>query len=199
MKFVYPEGATPIDDISGLKLSWVKTQEDLNHVEVENISAATSKHLLKSIRTPSSWFNVPFLQKVHRDMFCDVWDWAGKFRTTQTCPGIKPYEIVAGLNSLCEDVKFWCDQNDMSMIEQAARVHHRLVYIHPFTNGNGRFSRLIADRYLKSGKCIFPTWPTEIGEEGQNRMDYINSLREADKGNIQPLIAFMKKFGAKEQ
>jgi hypothetical protein len=33
MKFTYPEGATPLDDISGLKPAWVKTQEDLNNIK----------------------------------------------------------------------------------------------------------------------------------------------------------------------
>ena len=31
--FEYPEGATPINDISGLQLSWVNTQGQLNRVE----------------------------------------------------------------------------------------------------------------------------------------------------------------------
>ncbi|HEV8052822.1 MAG TPA: mobile mystery protein B [Parachlamydiaceae bacterium] len=199
MKFICPEGATPIDDISDLIPSWVRTQEDLNQVEVENISNATGKYLLKSIKPPPKWFNVPFLQKIHHEIFIDVWDWAGKFRTTQTCPGMKPYEIIGALNILCQDVKFWYDQNDVTIIEQAARVHHRLVYIHPYSNGNGRFSRLVSDRYLKACKYLYPTWPAELGKDGQCRKNYIDSLREADKGNLEPLISFMKKYGAQEK
>jgi hypothetical protein len=57
-EFTYPEGATPLDDISGLKPAWIKTQEDLNNIEAENISNATSKYLLKTVRPPQQWFNV---------------------------------------------------------------------------------------------------------------------------------------------
>ena len=44
-QFKYPEGATPIDDISGLKLSWIHTQSHLNRAEAENISSAVDKYL----------------------------------------------------------------------------------------------------------------------------------------------------------
>lgn len=37
MKFSEPEGATPLDDISGLKVPWVNNRSDLNRVEAENI------------------------------------------------------------------------------------------------------------------------------------------------------------------
>ena len=74
MKFIYPEGATPLDDISGLKVLWVKTQEDLNRVEAENISIAANKYLLKSIGLPSHWFNISTLKQIHKDMFHEVWE-----------------------------------------------------------------------------------------------------------------------------
>lgn len=195
MKFIYPEGATPLDDISGLKPAWVKTQEDLNNIEAENISNAASKYLLRSIRQPQQWFNVPFLQKIHYDMFHDVWDWAGKFRTTQTCPGIKPYQIYGALAHLCDDVLYWCKGgSDLTTVEQAAKIHHQLVYIHPYPNGNGRFSRLVSDRYLKACKCPFPNWPVDLNKDGQSRKQYIAALKSADIGDYEPLIHYMMRL-----
>ncbi len=199
MKFSYPEGATPVDDISGLKIPWVKTQEDLNQVEAENIASATSKHLLKSIRLPKQWFNVPTLQKIHYDMFFDVWDWAGKFRKTQTSPGIKPYQILGAMANLCHDVLFWCSEAcELTILEQGAKIHHQLVFIHPFPNGNGRFSRIVSDRFLKAWKCPFPDWPIDLDKEGQGRKAYISALQEADRGNYEPLVLFMIEYGAKD-
>jgi Fic-DOC domain mobile mystery protein B len=199
MKFKYPDGATPIDDISGLKISWVKTQEHLNRVEAEHISSAIEKYLLKSIGLPLDWFNITNLKKIHKDMFDDIWDWAGLFRQTQTIPGIKPYQIQSALKDLCEDVFYWNTQGcDMTFLEQAARVHHRLVFIHPFPNGNGRFSRLVADRYLKAWKCSFPIWPKDLQYESQTRKLYILALKSADAGDYVPLIDFMKKYGSKD-
>lgn len=192
MKFTYPEGATPLDDISGLKPTWVKTQEDLNNVEAENISSAASKYLLKSVGPAQQWFNIPFLQKIHYDMFHDVWEWAGKFRTTQTCPGIKPHQIYGALSQLCDDVLYWCNGKcDLVIVEQAARIHHQLVYIHPYPNGNGRFSRLVADRYLKACKSPFPNWSVDLNKDGQSRKQYIAALKSADVGDYEPLVHYM--------
>ena len=151
VKFTYPDGATPIDDISDLKPPWVKTQEDLNLVEAENISLATEEYLIKPVGLPQGWFTVPLFQKVHRDMLGNVWAWAGGFRKTQTIPGIPFYQIRTDLENLCSDVQSWCDEGcELTLLEQAVRIHHRLVFIHPFPNGNGRFSRLISDRYLRA-------------------------------------------------
>ncbi|MFA5250493.1 MAG: mobile mystery protein B [Parachlamydiales bacterium] len=197
--FEYPEGATPIDDISGLKISWVTTQAHLNMVEAENIALAIEKYLTKSINAPTSWFTVANLQRIHKDMFDDVWDWAGIFRTTQTIPGVRPYQIQSALKDLCDDVFYW-NQNgcEMTFLEQAAQIHHRLVLIHPFPNGNGRFSRIVADRYLKGWKCSMPLWPNEIQKESQARKLYIKALRLADAGDYSLLMEFTKKYGGKD-
>lgn len=199
IKFEYPEGATPIDDISGLKISWVKTQKNLNRVEGENIAKATYKYLMKNVSIPQLWFKVTELKKIHKEMFFDVWDWAGNFRTIQTNLGVKPYMINNLLNELCLDVLYWCeDRCELTFIEQAARIHYKLVSIHPFQNGNGRFARLVADRYLKAWKCQFPIWPIELQNDVNLREQYISSLKSADKGDYDALIHFMKTCGAKE-
>lgn len=199
MKFIYPEGATPLDDISGLKLSWIKTLSDLNQVEAENIAKAADKYLHRSIRPPLKWFNNKTLNRIHRDMFFEVWNWAGKYRTTQTIPGIKPYLITCALEELCRDVHSWLSEGcEIPIIEQAAIIHHRLVLIHPYPNGNGRFSRLISDRYLKSCKYHFPIWPKEMGNDCEERKRYISSLKDADKGDIDSLIRYMRKYGVRK-
>ena len=170
----------------------------MNRVEAENIASAMSKYLLKPVNTPLNWFNVNQLKKIHYDMFFDVWDWAGSFRTTQTSPGIEPYQILMALEQLCQDVSYWCSQDcGLTIVDQAARIHHRLVYIHPYPNGNGRFSRLVSDRYLKSWKCSFPKWPIGIGKNGSTRKNYIRALQRADLGEYDDLISYMKKYGAK--
>lgn len=199
MKFSYAEGATPIDDISDLIPNWVRTQGDLNQVEAESIFSATGKYLMKPVRKPLLWFNISLLQRIHREMFFDVWSWAGKFRTTQTAPGIAPNLIHESLKNLCDDVRFWNTENcNLTRIEQAAIIHHRLVFIHPFQNGNGRFSRLVSDRYLKAVGGSFPNWPTDLNYDGKCRSKYIEALKKADKGNYEPLVLYILEHGAKE-
>ncbi|MBI2743003.1 MAG: mobile mystery protein B [Chlamydiales bacterium] len=195
--FAFPEGATPIADCSGLIPSWVHNIHDLNRVEAENILKAQRKYLKPPVDDPKNWFQVDKLRAIHRDMFGEVWEWAGCYRKSITSIGIAPNQIPAQLAALSFEVISWSESPvDLTFIEMAARVHHRLVLIHPFENGNGRFSRLIADRFLIACKCAHPVWPNQLNEKGVIRKDYIQTLKNADRGDYAPLIEFMKQLGA---
>lgn len=194
--FEQPEGATPIDDISELKIENINTLNELNKAEMRNILCALRKHLMSRVEHPHKWFNFSNLISIHKDMFSDVWEWAGQFRRTQTSIGIQSYLISTELKKLCDDAKFWYTGNSLSLLEQAARIHHRLVWIHPFPNGNGRFARLVSDMYLKGCRGKHPNWPTNLQENAVERKKYISTLKAADEGNFEPLIAYLNFYGA---
>lgn len=138
------------------------------------------------------------LKAIHRDMFGDVWEWAGTYRKSVTTIGIKPGLIPMRLAEFCREVNPWFETPpQLTFVEMAARIHHQLVSIHPFENGNGRFSRLIADRFLLAWKCPYPIWP-DLNVEGLTRRDYIHTLKFADKGEYASLMAFMKRLGASD-
>lgn len=63
--FDFPEGATPIDDCSGLIPSWVHHLQDLNRIEAENILKAQRKYLGRSATDPQKWFHVTELKSIH--------------------------------------------------------------------------------------------------------------------------------------
>ena len=196
--FDFPEGATPLHDYSDLITKTVMTQHDLNREETENIHIAQKKYLTRKVPAPITWFDIPTLKKIHKTMFNHVWSWAGEFRKNVTSLGIEPYKISFELGELCAEVRAWQEAGTtLSLLDQAARIHHRLVLIHPFENGNGRFSRLIADRYLIAKGCKHPHWPY-LEDTGDIRSVYIKSLKAADQGDYEPLIALMQQFGASE-
>lgn len=197
--FLFPEGATPIGDCSGLIPLWVHHLHDLNRVEAENILNAQRKYLQGRISDPKKWFQVTELKTIHHAMFGNVWEWAGKYRKSMTSIGVNPSLISTQLAELCLEVSSWLLYPvELTFLEMAARIHHRLVLIHPFENGNGRFSRLIADRFLLAYKCPYPLWPNHLNQEGVIRKDYIKTLKSADRGNYEPLIDLMKKLGASD-
>lgn len=198
MHFEFPESATPLHDYSDLLLSWVQTMNDLNRAEAENISHAQQKYLRPHSRDIFSWFHYQELQSIHRAMFGKVWAWAGKTRKSITSIGVSPGLISMQIADLCKEVASWRNEPiELTFLEKSARIHHRLVFIHPFENGNGRFARLVADRCLLSWKCPHPVWPDSLHLEGTDRRLYIQALKAADQGDYDILIALMKKFGAK--
>ena len=196
--FEIPEGATPISDYSGLKPTWVRNMRDLNRVEAENIIFAQKKFLANPVDDPKNWFNVTDLKRIHKAMFGNVWEWAGLYRASVTSIGIKPSMIPSLFADFCADVCSWSQYPvELTFLEMAARVHHRLVFIHPFENGNGRFSRLVSDRFLLAWRCTHPIWPSHLNQDSMERKKYIQALKSADSGDYTPLIEFIKKLGAR--
>lgn len=73
----------------------------------------------------------------------------------------------------------------LNAIELAALIHYRLVEIHPFTDGNGRTTRLLTNLFLmRHGYPV--TMVLKV-----DRKRYYDRLREADKGNANPFIDFI--------
>ncbi len=197
--FEFPEGATPLADSSGLIPAWVHHLNDLNRVEAENILNAQRRYFQKSGKNPKNWFHVAQLKAIHKAMFGDVWEWAGVYRKSITSIGIQPHLIPLKLAEFCNEVMSWLDYPvELTFLEMSARIHHKLVFIHPFENGNGRFSRLVADRFLFSFRCPYPIWPNHLNKEGIIRKDYIDALKSADQGDYSLLISFMRKLGARD-
>lgn len=195
--FDFPSGATPISDASDLIPTWVHQKQDLNRIESENIFKAQKKYFRTKVQDPKIWFHIPELRKIHKSMFQDVWKWAGKYRKSITSIGILPKWIPFKLAEFCAEVATWLnDPVELTFLEMAARIHHRLVFIHPFENGNGRFSRFISDLFLIALNCRYPSWPTQLNKNGNFRDEYIEALKCGDKGNYIPLLNFMKQFGA---
>ena len=137
--------------------------------------------------------NEKFIKTLHKKMFGDIWKWAGTFRTTERNIGAAPYEIQPKLRILLDDVKFWITNKTYTEKEIAIRFHHRLVQIHPFPNGNGRISRIMADLIMQSFGLKNLDWGSgNLTEISELRTKYISALQEADRGDYSLLINFVK-------
>ncbi len=133
------------------------------------------------------------VRALHRRMFRDIWRWAGEFRTTPRNIGIDAWRIGAELRQLLEDIRFWIEHETWSPDEIAVRFHHRLVWIHPFPNGNGRLSRLAADLLARQlGRERFTWGSGNLIEAAALRHRYIDALRAADNKEIALLLAFVR-------
>ena len=183
--------ATPLDDISGLKLDTSKqyTIEEIYFYEAKNITKATLKYLSSVPDKKMAPFSFEWLLTLHEEMFGDVWDWAGKLRHAELSIGIKAYQVATEIKKLVDDITFWEQNKSFEVIEIASRIHHRAVQIHPFLNGNGRWSRMLANIYLKQHGLQPTKWNEEsLSKENPHRDDYIRALKEADSGDYKKLI-----------
>ena len=188
--FEAEDNSTPLtaEEKNGLKLKWITLRSELNEAEAQNIAQA---QLWLASNKKKDVCSDTFLRKLHKKMFCDVWIWAGEYRTTERNIGVAPYQIPMKLMQLFDDLIFWIDNKTYSNHEIAVRLHHKLVQIHPFPNGNGRVSRLMADLVLQKleGKTLY--WgDTNLVDVSEVRRKYIDALRKADAGDYTDLLNF---------
>ena len=183
---------TPLDpdENPGLLSSWVTTRADLNVAEQDNIDAAVAWTIRQR---NSDLLTADFAVKLHNRMFGQMWAWAGTFRETEKNIGIAPHRIRQEIATLFDDVRYWVSDSTFCPDEICVRLHHRLVYVHSFPNGNGRHARLMAD--LLGGQLgidVF-TWDSaSLQEVSELRRSYIAAIQAADAHDYDPLLLFVK-------
>ncbi len=156
---------------------------------LKNILKASLDYLGGVSNKKSDSFDADFFLKLHKEMFGDVWDWAGKIRTAELNFGVNAYLVSTELKKLTDDLSFWHENKTFNAIEISARLHHRAVVIHPFLNGNGRWSRMLANIYLKQNELKPTKWNEDLlAQENIHRGDYIQALKQADNGDYELLI-----------
>jgi len=192
----YPIGATPLDpdEMAGLLILAVETRADLDEVEQTNIQAGF-KWLAKQRKYSGlDCLSMEFARELHQQLFGQVWSWAGQFRLTEKNIGIDPRHIATQLMNALADAQVWHEQSTYSRLEYAARLHHKLVFIHPFANGNGRWARILTDVVLEQVLATEPIdWGRGLLSISEHRRNYLDALRAADRQDFSLLKAFMSE------
>lgn len=187
--FEQPDNATPVrpEEVAALKVPVVDRQQ-LNEIEAANVGAGRAW----AMRSRKDCFTDEYLADLHRRMFGDVWKWAGSYRTHDVNIGnTPPHEIAVGVRAALEDARYWAENKTYEPAEIAVPLHHRLVLIHPFVNGNGRCTRMLADVIVKRLKADPLTWRSaSLVETGEARQAYVAALKAADDHDPEALIAF---------
>jgi Fic-DOC domain mobile mystery protein B len=190
----YEEGQTPLDpeQINGLKIKTISTQQQLNEFEQTNINEALK--WLNTKRKINEVLSEQFLIQVHKRMLGMVWKWAGNFRVTETNIGIEWTKIPIELRLLIDDTKYWVEHQTYDPEQIAIRFKHRLVSIHCFPNGNGRHSRIMADLIAKHVFELekFSWGQSSLLASSEQRKLYLKALQKADMGDYDALLEFAR-------
>jgi Fic family protein len=106
--------------------------------------------------------------------------------------GIAPQFIEERLFDLARNLPCW--QNEPLLL-QATMLHHQAVQIHPFENGNGRWSRALANIWLKLHGHELTVWPAaDLIQESPVRGEYLAAIQAADQGDYGPLLELHRRF-----
>lgn len=141
-------------------------------------------------RSPERVLSEPFLRELHHKLFGNTWRWAGIYRTTDQPGVVNAALIPVALMSASADAISWISEESYFAREIAARFHHRLIGIHPFVHGNGRWSRLATDALVVALHEPLPNWGATSGAP-PSRSSYGDALTHADAGDFEVLMRFM--------
>lgn len=136
------------------------------------------------------------LQELHRRICGDlIPDWAGRFRLIEVQVGqhtpTSPHRVPAQVRDYCADlaVRMGGVSSDASLLETLAFAEGRLLSIHPFTDFNGRITRLFLCEILR--RLNLP--PVELAPSNPTATQhYLSALRSGDRLDWGPLIEFWK-------
>jgi cell filamentation protein len=127
---------------------------------------------------------------IHKTVFEELYDWAGKWRNTNVTVGQltppEPAQIIHLMYQFIDNLnyKISISKTQDEIVETLIYAHYEFVRIHPFNNGNGRTGRLLMN--LVTMKFGFK--PLELYKrEGESRKVYIQSMQQADKGSFELL------------
>ena len=160
-------------------------QEVLNYFNVlNNLNKYSDKIITKNT-----------ILSVHKDLTKDLLknpEYEGKFRNTRVFIGnlhtkkinyIPPdaYKVPGLIDELLD----WLNNStdEMYPVIIAGILHYELVRIHPFIDGNGRTSRLMATLILSIHKFNIDNYFTLDEYYNQDRQAYVDALKSADKNH----------------
>ena len=188
-----PLSLEQVKDVINGKLV-IGEQKDIQEVK----NAYKAYEMLKDINP----YSIDDLKKVHGVMTFLVEEVSGEFRTSSegvfddngncifVCP---PGDRV---NSLMNDLFEWLNENKDTIhpLILSSIFHYEFVFIHPFTNGNGRTVRLWQNSILYKWKDIFEYLPIE-SKIHKYQDEYYNSIAKCHKNaNSNVFIEFMLKM-----
>jgi len=160
---------------------------DLRHADL--LERAERRLVVRRILEgiPSGDFDLAHLKAIHRQMFQDVFDWAGEIRTTEISKGGSQFQfrqyIETGMVDIYRRIKAHDNLKNLTadqFADLAGEIIGDINYVHPFREGNGRTQM----QYLK-----------QIAEQAGHSIDltliekdaWMEASQKAHLGNYQPM------------
>ncbi|KAK2902116.1 protein adenylyltransferase FICD [Channa argus] len=152
---------------------------------------AAMKYINTTLLSRSGAITVSDILEIHRRVlgYVDPVE-GGRLRTNQVFVGHHIPPHPRDLQRHMEELVQWLNSDEalqLHPVEYAALAHYKLVYVHPFVDGNGRTSRLLMNLVLMQAR--YP--PITIRKE--QRAEYYAALDTANEGDVRPFIRFIAK------
>ena len=109
------------------------------------------------------------LQAIHRYLFEDIYEFAGKLRTVNLAKGNFRFAPLMYLDAALPNI----DKMPQATFDEIVEKYVEMNIAHPFREGNGRSARIWLDGMLKSGIGQVVDW-SKVGKE-----DYLLAMERS--------------------
>ena len=194
----YGETPLPHDELTALLPHVVKVLEKpVSRAAVYDLEQAVQEQVSEDLLTAA--FNGSlsldklltdyFVRDLHERLYGDIWSWAGRWRQRDVNIGVDPRQIAVELRSALDNIRYrWEHTDDWTARDLGLATHAETVRVHPFADGNGRTTRLLADLVFITAQD-----PAEFQYNWDlDKRRYIELLRSFDTHrNARELAAFV--------
>lgn len=139
--YVYPDVPTVVRNKFG-----IKNASKLDAVERVHVAQRIEEGI------PAGAFDLAHIKAIHKHLFQDVYDWAGKTRTVELAKGGHHFQPVGyieigigNIHNRLVQYRFLTGLAPAAFATEAAQIIGDLNYVHPFREGNGRTQLLYLD------------------------------------------------------
>ena len=167
--------------------------------EMENIELSLLDQLTAVVIenvTENQTITASDLCEWHRRWLGNVYVWAGQYRSVNMSKGHFQFAYAHLIPKLMQTLKNQflsiytpCNSMDVhQLVEELANVHIELILIHPFREGNGRLSRLLANvMALQAGQSVL-----DFSYLENNKSEYFAAI-QAGLDNVEPMKSIFRQ------
>jgi cell filamentation protein len=176
-----------------LNLVGISSPDDMDELELRLLGELYDEVLLQNL--PERTLTVADLKHWHHLWLGNVYPWAGQERSVNLGKGGFQFATAGLLPGLLADferqcLKPWTPCSYLApeeLVNAIAVTHVELIVIHPFREGNGRLSRLLADvMAVQAGHE-----PLDYSGWEQNKAAYIGAIHAGFSGDYGPMRQFV--------
>ena len=171
------------------------TPEEMDDIELTLLAKLYEWVLLDNL--PTSEITVAHLKEWHKIWLGNVYDWAGAERSVNMSKGDFHFAVAPQIPKLLSTFEQQClkkympchDLDGEALIEAIAVTHVEFILIHPFREGNGRLSRLLAD--VMAVQAGYE--PLDYSSWDANKADYILAIQHGLGCHYEPMKHWVRQ------
>lgn len=109
---------------------------DLESAVLQDVAEGLITYVFNGDLTLDELLTDQFLRDLHRQLYGDIWTWAGRWRSRDVNIGVAPEQIAVDLRTTMDNIRYrWGNTRDWTARELGIATHAEGVRVHPFADG----------------------------------------------------------------